>query len=73
MGDHESKNENERRMQNIEDRLSDIASDLNEIMSILSWRNDYGDRIKAIETSLMALQVGAGDGSKHKNDGGWFD
>jgi len=30
-------------------------------------------RIKALETSLMALQVGVGDGSKHKNDGGWFD
>jgi len=30
-------------------------------------------RVKALETSLMALQVGAGDGSKHKNDGGWFD
>lgn len=30
-------------------------------------------RVKALETSLMALQVGVGDGSKHKNDGGWFD
>ena len=30
-------------------------------------------RVKALETALFALQVGAGDGSKHKNDGGWFD
>lgn len=30
-------------------------------------------RIKALETALMALQLGAGDGSRHKNDGGWFD
>ena len=30
-------------------------------------------RIKHLETALMALQVGVGDGSRHRNDGGWFD
>ena len=30
-------------------------------------------RIKALETALMAVQQGVGDGYRHKNDGGWFD
>ena len=31
------------------------------------------ERMKVLENALMSLQVGVGDGSRHKNDGGWFD
>jgi len=68
----ESRDESEERMQNIEDRLSDIASDLNEIMSCLSWRNDYGDRIKALEKVVYQLERRKSNGA-HPNDGGWND
>jgi hypothetical protein len=70
---NESNDESERRMRNIEDRLSDIASDLNEIMACLSARNDLGDRVKALEGEVEALQRGNNTGFKHENDGGWFD
>ncbi len=78
MGNHEKKSESvsesERRMRNIEDRLSDIASDLNEIMACLSARNNLGDRVKALERALIHAQhTNTDDGSRHQNDGGWFD
>ena len=53
--------------------MSDIASDLNEIMACLSARNNLGDRVKALEGELEALQKGDNTGFKHENDGGWFD
>jgi hypothetical protein len=30
-------------------------------------------RVKALESELFALKRGGGDGSRHINDGGWFD
>ena len=31
------------------------------------------ERMKVLENALIALQVGVGDGYRHKNDAGWFD
>ena len=62
MGDHETKNESEVKM--------DVEA---MIEHLLEWNQTLENRVRHLETSLMALQVGAGDGSKHKNDGGWFD
>ena len=56
----------------LEERIMVIASDLNEIMSCLSCRNDYGDRIKALEQVVYQLERRKSNGA-HPNDGGWND
>ena len=67
MGDHETKNESE-----------DESKDWKAIIAFVDWQKqvieDLIGRVKALEKALITvIHTNTDDGSRHQNDGGWFD
>ena len=64
----------EKRVRSLEEgKLEKIDLNYSDIMENRRMIAELLQRIQTLEAAFTSLQHGVGDGSKHKNDGGWFD
>ena len=78
MGDHATKNESEEKMNEMWSNRNVWRQHLDRVLkqyNLLLYKIDAQERrIVALEKALISVtHTNTDDGSRHRNDGGWFD
>ena len=54
--------------------MEKFSNALSYILSLKEYCNDLEERIRALERVMIDVKhTNTDDGSRHRNDGGWFD